>query len=110
MCGFAGIVTWDNRHRVHRDVLERMSARIAHRGPDGAGLWINHEEEATAERPQVGLVHRRLAIRDPISHSLMDMATGWCSTVRFTISARSAKNSRNCAPTTRGAPPATPRF
>src|SRR5258706_2898857 len=64
MCGFAGIVTWDNRHRVHRDVLERMSARIAHRGPDGAGLWINHEEEATAERPQVGLVHRRLAIID----------------------------------------------
>jgi asparagine synthase (glutamine-hydrolysing) len=64
MCGFAGIVTWDNRHRVHRDVLERMSARIAHRGPDGQGLWINHEEEATAERPQVGLVHRRLAIID----------------------------------------------
>jgi asparagine synthase (glutamine-hydrolysing) len=64
MCGFAGIVTWDNRHRVHREVLERMSARIAHRGPDGAGLWINHDEEATAERPQVGLVHRRLAIID----------------------------------------------
>src|SRR3954464_1810382 len=64
MCGFAGIVTWDNRHRVHRDVLERMSARIAHRGPDGAGLWINHEQEATAERPQVGLVFRRLAIID----------------------------------------------
>jgi asparagine synthase (glutamine-hydrolysing) len=64
MCGFAGIVTWDNRHRVHRDVLEKMSARVAHRGPDGAGLWINHEGEATAERPQVGLVHRRLAIID----------------------------------------------
>jgi asparagine synthase (glutamine-hydrolysing) len=64
MCGFAGIVTWDNRHRVHRDVLERMSARIAHRGPDDQGLWINHEEEATAERPQVGLAFRRLAIID----------------------------------------------
>jgi asparagine synthase (glutamine-hydrolysing) len=64
MCGFAGIVTWDNRHRVHRDVLEKMSARIAHRGPDGQGLWINHEGEATPNHPQVGLVHRRLAIID----------------------------------------------
>lgn len=64
MCGFAGIVTWDNRHRVHRDVLERMSARIAHRGPDDQGLWINHEREATSDRPQVGLAFRRLAIID----------------------------------------------
>lgn len=64
MCGFAGIVTWDNRHRVHRAVLEKMSARIAHRGPDGEGIWLNHEEEVTPDRPQVGLVHRRLAIID----------------------------------------------
>jgi asparagine synthase (glutamine-hydrolysing) len=64
MCGFAGIVTWDNRHRVHRDVLERMSARIAHRGPDDHGLWINHQQEATPERPQVGLAFRRLSIID----------------------------------------------
>jgi asparagine synthase (glutamine-hydrolysing) len=64
MCGFAGIVTWDDRHRVHRGVLEQMSARIAHRGPDGQGLWINHESQASPDRPQVGLVHRRLAIID----------------------------------------------
>jgi asparagine synthase (glutamine-hydrolysing) len=76
MCGFAGIVTWDNRHRVHRDVLERMSARIAHRGPDGQGLWINHDEEATAERPQVGLVHRRLAILDPDPRSNQPFTDG----------------------------------
>jgi asparagine synthase (glutamine-hydrolysing) len=42
-----------------------MSARVAHRGPDGEGLYLNHEQEVTADRPQVGLVHRRLAIIDP---------------------------------------------
>src|SRR5438105_9013774 len=64
MCGFAGIVAWEDRHRFDRPVLERMSARIAHRGPDGQGLWINHEGEVNAGRPQVGLAHRRLAIID----------------------------------------------
>ncbi len=64
MCGFAGIVSWDGRYRIERPVLEKMSARIAHRGPDGEGIWLNHEGEISPERPQVGLVHRRLAIID----------------------------------------------
>lgn len=64
MCGFAGIVSWDGRYRVERPVLDGMSAKIAHRGPDGEGIWLNHEGEITAENPQVGLVHRRLAIID----------------------------------------------
>jgi asparagine synthase (glutamine-hydrolysing) len=41
-----------------------MSARIAHRGPDGEGIHLNRETEINAARPQVGLVHRRLAILD----------------------------------------------
>lgn len=49
---------------MQRAMLERMSARIAHRGPDGAGLFLNHENDITPENPQVGLVHRRLAIID----------------------------------------------
>ena len=64
MCGFAGIIAWEDRYRFDRAALERMSARIAHRGPDGQGLWINHESEITPARPQVGLAHRRLAIID----------------------------------------------
>jgi asparagine synthase (glutamine-hydrolysing) len=64
MCGFAGIIAWEDRYRFDRGTLERMSARIAHRGPDGQGLWINHEGEITPARPQVGLAHRRLAIID----------------------------------------------
>ncbi len=65
MCGFAGIVAWDQGHRLSHSVLEKMSARLAHRGPDGAGLRLNHDEEVRHDRPQVGLVHRRLAILDP---------------------------------------------
>src|SRR3954462_3958987 len=64
MCGFAGIVAWDNRYRFDRGTLGRMNARIAHRGPDGEGLWLNHDGEVNPGRPQAGLAHRRLAIID----------------------------------------------
>src|SRR3954470_670828 len=65
MCGIAGVIVWDESHRVTRDVLGRMSACIAHRGPDGEGIWINHLDEVTGAKPQAALVHRRLAIIDP---------------------------------------------
>lgn len=64
MCGFAGVVVWDEAFRVSRDALERMSARIAHRGPDGEGLHLCDRESLSPANPQVGLVHRRLAILD----------------------------------------------
>jgi asparagine synthase (glutamine-hydrolysing) len=56
MCGIAGIIAFDDKYRATRAQLEAMSARIAHRGPDGQGLWTNETS---------GLVHRRLAIIDP---------------------------------------------
>ena len=65
MCGFAGVVTWDERYRVSPDTLARMSARIAHRGPDGEGTWFSSDGPITADRPQVALAHRRLAVIDP---------------------------------------------
>jgi len=64
MCGFAGVVVWDERFRVSRETLEEMSARVAHRGPDGQGLYLSPDAAITPDRPQVGLVHRRLAILD----------------------------------------------
>lgn len=54
MCGFAGVV-----HRLglvaSAVVAKRMADAIAHRGPDGEGLWCED---------QVALSHRRLAIID----------------------------------------------
>ncbi|MEA3142876.1 MAG: hypothetical protein QOG31_200 [Thermoplasmata archaeon] len=54
MCGIAGLLGRDDRALVGR-----MCDRIAHRGPDGSGLWSD---------AQVTLGHRRLAI--------IDVATG----------------------------------
>ena len=65
MCGFAGVVAWDERYRTSRETLARMSATIAHRGPDGEGSFFNHEHEIAQERPQCALAFRRLAILDP---------------------------------------------
>ena len=55
MCGFAGIVHFDPRQPVDVDRLRRMRDVLSHRGPDGAGLFIDGP---------VGLAHRRLAIVD----------------------------------------------
>jgi asparagine synthase (glutamine-hydrolysing) len=64
MCGFAGVVAWDERFRVSRETLVSMSAAVAHRGPDGDGIHLDDDGELSSGRPQVGLVHRRLAILD----------------------------------------------
>src|ERR1700733_10160629 len=65
MCGFAGVIAWDERVRVSRETLAKMSARIAHRGPDGEGVYFSPDAQITPDRPQVALAHRRLAILDP---------------------------------------------
>ncbi len=61
MCGFAGVIAWDERYRVTRGQLARMSELIAHRGPDGEGIWFDESASPAA----CGLAHRRLAIIDP---------------------------------------------
>jgi asparagine synthase (glutamine-hydrolysing) len=55
MCGIAGFVNGASV-AADRDVLARMTAAIAHRGPDGDGLYVSGP---------VALGHRRLAIIDP---------------------------------------------
>jgi len=52
MCGIAGF--YGAQPLL---LLQRMASSIAHRGPDGEGLW--HDPQA-----QIGLAHRRLAIID----------------------------------------------
>jgi asparagine synthase (glutamine-hydrolysing) len=60
MCGFAGLIAFDDRYRVTREVLTGMSRCIAHRGPDGEGVFFDD-----VGSPLVALAHRRLAIIDP---------------------------------------------
>ena len=56
MCGIAGIVVIDPVN-LDRSDLARLASNIAHRGPDGEGIWTNNNGT-------IGLVHRRLAILD----------------------------------------------
>jgi asparagine synthase (glutamine-hydrolysing) len=59
MCGIAGKLWYGapERHEPARALLERMADRMAHRGPDAQGVWVDEEG-------QVGFAHRRLAIID----------------------------------------------
>ncbi len=77
MCGFAGVVVWDERYRVSAATLRRMSAAVAHRGPDGEGLRLTREHEPiTPDAPQVALAFRRLAILDPDERSMQPFTDG----------------------------------
>jgi asparagine synthase (glutamine-hydrolysing) len=55
MCGICGKVYFDPTRSVAPQELERMAATMAHRGPDGEGVW---------SAGNVGLAHRRLSIID----------------------------------------------
>ena len=55
MCGIAGRWNFRSQRPVEADLIHRMCSLIAHRGPDGEGVF--------ADGP-VGLGHRRLAIID----------------------------------------------
>jgi len=55
MCGIAGIFNYNSSEKIDEQSLTGMSHILAHRGPDGEGLYVNGK---------IGLAHRRLAIID----------------------------------------------
>ena len=55
MCGIAGIFHCGTPKPVDPERIVRMTDALAHRGPDGSGVWT---------APGVGLGHRRLSIID----------------------------------------------
>lgn len=55
MCGINGVVYTDPRHPVDRALLRRLTATLAHRGPDADGFFWGEG---------VALGHRRLSIID----------------------------------------------
>lgn len=58
MCGIAGILSLPGKPvRNIAGTLQAMSSLLAHRGPDGEGIWVARDDE-------VGFAHRRLAIID----------------------------------------------
>ena len=66
MCGIAGLFDPQGNASFAPERIERMTNAIAHRGPDGAGVWTSEG---------VGLGHRRLSIID-LEGSPQPMASG----------------------------------
>ena len=52
MCGITGFI---NKKDNKQDIIKKMADKIAHRGPDGEGYYIDED---------IALAHRRLAIID----------------------------------------------
>lgn len=76
MCGITGLWTRpETRGATARDICERMTRALVHRGPDDSGHW-------TSEDGSLALGHRRLSVVDlsAAGHQPMQSATG-----RFTI-------------------------
>jgi len=60
MCGIAGLLLPDSTKGDAPSiaaVLTNMNNAMAHRGPDGDGIWVSEDQ-------RIGLAHRRLAIVD----------------------------------------------
>src|SRR5438105_1264838 len=67
MCGIAGMIGANARARV-----EAMTSTLAHRGPDGAGLW---SATLPGSDKSIALGHRRLAILDLSDAGRQPMST-----------------------------------
>ena len=65
MCGITGIYNFNKQPVAHQTIKGMMEA-IAHRGPDGEGIFIDE---------YVGLGHRRLAVLDISSRGSQPMAS-----------------------------------
>ena len=69
MCGIAGILSFaPDRQPVNGDLLLAMREAVAHRGPDGEGLWLSADK-------RIGMAHRRLSIIDLSAAALQPMAS-----------------------------------
>src|SRR6266516_8204650 len=71
MCGIAGFIQSNKSGIDGQEILYRMACAMAHRGPDGTGIYMSPNGTA-------GLAHRRLAIIDlsPDANQPMSDASG----------------------------------
>ena len=68
MCGLAGFWQGDVSDQALAAMAQGMADRIAHRGPDDSGIWVD-------EMAGLALAHRRLAIVDLSSAGHQPMAS-----------------------------------
>ncbi|NQV25890.1 MAG: asparagine synthase (glutamine-hydrolyzing) [Rhodopirellula sp.] len=70
MCGFAGFLEFApaRSHAESTRLIDQMTNRLTHRGPDDHGRWLN-------EPGTVALGHRRLSILDTSQHGHQPMTS-----------------------------------
>ena len=66
MCGIVGLFSFDGPP-VGPEQIRAMTDRVAHRGPDGVGLWMSGDR-------RIGLGHRRLSIIDLSDNAAQPMS------------------------------------
>src|SRR5262245_23540440 len=65
MCGITGAIWSDPARALSRETLERMTAQLVHRGPDGSGTYYDESRRSLRDgHTGVALGHRRLSIID----------------------------------------------
>ena len=71
MCGIVGLWNYKRKTPVNRELLERMTGTLAHRGPDDSGAYLD-------DAAGLALGYRRLAIIDlsPAGHQPMSNEDG----------------------------------
>ena len=72
MCGIAGLFHFRGRP-VSAARLTAMTEVIAHRGRDGAAVWLGGPQVDWAAYPGIGLGHRRLSVIDLQAQSAQPM-------------------------------------
>jgi|CXWL01.1.fsa_nt_gi asparagine synthase (glutamine-hydrolysing) len=82
MCGIAGIIQ-SNPFSYSKEYLKKMTAALAHRGPDGEGLWQNESGEVLLGHCRLSIIDLSDAGRQPM-HSLFSTG-GEGLGVRYTI-------------------------
>src|SRR5258708_36189767 len=69
MCGIVGALSFrDTAFAVTPSYVTRMRDAVAHRGPDGAGLWVD-------AAGRIGLGHQRLSIIDLSPNAAQPMSS-----------------------------------
>ena len=62
MCGICGIFNFNNKEPIDKNLIQRMTSVLKHRGPDDEGYYFG--SQVAGRRSQVGLGVRRLSIID----------------------------------------------
>lgn len=77
MCGIAGALSITGGPvPALSSRLERMSDLLSHRGPDGKGIWLHHEQ-------LLGFAHRRLSILDLTAKASQPMVSKFGAVISY---------------------------